>query len=79
MSAIISESKLILDSMPCETKISEPQVLRELIKILNTSGAIIVADALHCQKKSAEAVVEEDGDYIFTVKDNNSSLSFIIP
>lgn len=74
LSAIISESKLILGSMPCETKISEPQVFRELIKILNTSGAIIVADALHCQKKSAEAVVEEDGDYIFTVKDNNPLL-----
>lgn len=74
LSAVISESKLILGSMPCETKISEPQVFRELIKVLNISGAIIVADALHCQKKSAEAVVEEDGDYIFTVKDNNPLL-----
>lgn len=74
LSAVISESKLILGSMPCETKISEPQVFCELIKVLNISGAIIVADALHCQKKSAEAVVEEDGDYIFTVKDNNPLL-----
>ena len=74
LSAVMSESKMILGSMPCETKISEPQVFRALIKILNISGAIVVADALHCQKKSAEAVVDEDGDYIFSVKDNQPSL-----
>lgn len=74
LSAVISESKLILSSMPCDTKISEPQVFRELIKILNISGAVVVADALHCQKKSAEEVVREGGDYIFSVKDNQPSL-----
>lgn len=74
LSAVISESKLILGSMPCDTKISEPQVFRELIKILNISGAVVVADALHCQKKSAEEVVREGGDYIFSVKDNQPSL-----
>lgn len=74
LSAVISESKLILGSMPCETEISEPQVFRKLIKILSISGAIIVADALHCQKKSAEAVIDESGDYIFSVKDNQPSL-----
>lgn len=74
LSAVISESKLILGSLLCDTKLSEPQVLRELIRILNISGAVIVADALHCQKKSAEEVVNEGGDYIFTVKDNNSLL-----
>lgn len=74
LSAIVSESKLILGSLPCETKISEPEMFRELISILDINGAIVVADALHCQKKSAKKVIEENGDYLFVVKDNEPNL-----
>lgn len=74
ISAIVSESKLILGSLPCETKISEPEMFRKLISILNISGAIVVADALHCRKKSADKVIEEKGDYLFVVKDNEPNL-----
>ena len=74
LSAVVSESKLILGSQPCKTKISEPEVFRELIGILDVSGAIVAADALHCQKKSAKKVIEENGDYLFVVKDNEPRL-----
>ena len=37
--------------------------------ILDISGAMLVADALHCQKESAEKVVAEGGDYLFVVKE----------
>ncbi len=74
LSAVISESKLILGSMPCDKKISEPKVFRKLIEILNIKGAVVVADALHTTKKSAEKVVKEGGDYLFVVKDNNPGL-----
>ena len=33
-SAVISESKLILGSLPCDTKVSEPKVLRDWLKFL---------------------------------------------
>ena len=74
LSAIISENKLVLGSLPCKTKISEPEVFREMVEILDISGAVVVADALHCQRKSAEKVIEENGDYLFVVKDNNPNL-----
>lgn len=74
LSAVISESKLILGSLPCDTKTSEPKVLRELIRILNISGAIVVADALHCKRDSANEIIENGGDYLFVVKDNNPAL-----
>ena len=73
-SAIISDNNLVIGSMPCETKISEPEAFRELIKLLDVNGAIVVADALHCRRKSAEAVVQEGGDYLFVVKDNTPAL-----
>lgn len=74
LTAIVSETNLILGSRECDTKISEPQALRELVEILDVSGAIIVADALHCQKKSAEKIIEEGGEYVFVVKDNIPTL-----
>ena len=74
LSAVISESKLILGSMPCETKITEPKAFKELVSILDIKGAIVVADALHCRKNSAEKVIDEQGDYLFVVKDNQPTL-----
>ena len=73
-SAIISDNNLVIGSMPCETKISEPEAFRELVKLLDVNGAIVVADALHCRRKSAETVVQEGGDYLFVVKDNIPAL-----
>lgn len=74
LTAIISESNLVIGSQECDTKISEPQALRELVEMLDINGAIIVADALHCQKKSAEKIIDEGGDYLFVVKDNEPRL-----
>lgn len=61
ISAVMSESQLVLGSLPCETKISESEIFRELIDVLDISDSIVVADALHCKKKSTEKVIEEKG------------------
>jgi len=74
LSAIISECDLVIGSISCDTKIEEPKAFRELIKMLDISGAMVVADALHCNKTSAKEVVEEGGDYLFVVKDNHENL-----
>ena len=74
LSAIVSESKLIIGSLPCDSKISEPKIFRKLVDILDISGAMLVADALHCQKESAAKVVAEGGDYLFVVKENQPTL-----
>lgn len=74
LSAIVSESNLVLGSLPCKTKITEPEIFRNLVGMLDISGSVVVADALHCQRQSAEKVVEEKGDYLFVVKDNQPTL-----
>lgn len=73
-SAIISEQGLVIGSRECNSKIEEPAAFRELIEILDVSGTVVVADALHCNKKSAQAVVEKGADYLFVVKDNHPSM-----
>jgi len=74
VSAVASEFNLIIGSLECGDKQSEVAAFRELIGMLDVKGAIIVADALHCKKKSAKIVVEAEADYLFVVKDNEPTL-----
>lgn len=73
-SAIVSEYGLIIGTRECETKTGEITAFRELINLLDVTGSVVVADALHCTRKSAEAVVEANADYLFSVKDNTPNL-----
>lgn len=73
-SAIISNCGLIIGSRECEEKIGEIETFRELVDILDIKGSVVVTDALHCQTKSAEAVINAEADYLFVVKDNNKNL-----
>lgn len=74
ISALVSEHSLVIGTRECGTKTGEITAFRDLIKMLDISGAVVVADALHCNHKSAEAVVESGADYLFSVKDNTPAL-----
>ena len=69
-SAIVSEHGLVIGSRECGTKTGEINAFRELIEMLDVSGSVVVADALHCNTKSTQAVVDAGADYLFVVKDN---------
>ena len=73
-SAIVSELGLVIGSHECDTKMGEIAAVRELVALLDVAGAVVVADALHCRKKSAQAVVDAGADYLFVVKDNQPTL-----
>ena len=73
-SAIVSEYGLVIGSQECGTKIGEMTAFRELVEMLDVKGAVVVADALHCHTKSAEAVIAAEADYLFVVKDNQPSM-----
>ena len=48
--------------------------VQEMLTELDISGCMVVADALNCQKKTAQAVIEGKGDYLLSVKDNQAAL-----
>ena len=73
-SAVVSEYGLVIGSRECGTKTGEITAFRELIEILDVKGAVVVADALHCHPKSAEAVISAEADYLFVVKDNQPTM-----
>jgi len=55
-------------------KSNEIPAVRELISLLEIEGCVIVADAMHCQKETAEMIVGKKADYLLNAKDNQPTL-----
>ncbi|MGA8473423.1 MAG: ISAs1 family transposase [Candidatus Cybelea sp.] len=53
---------------------NEAAAALQLIDLLTLKGCVITADALHCHRAMAQAIVERDGDYALAVKDNQPAL-----
>ena len=74
ISAQISEMGLTLAQNCVNSKSNEIVAVQELLNELNIKGHIIVADALNCQKETAEIIVKQKADYLLSVKDNHPTL-----
>ena len=46
-------------------KTNEIPMLRTLLDTIDITDAVITTNALHCQRETAQAIVEADGHYIF--------------
>jgi predicted transposase YbfD/YdcC len=55
-------------------KESEICVIRQLLSQLKLENHVFTMDALHCQKKTVEAIIESNNDYIIKVKKNQPKL-----
>jgi predicted transposase YbfD/YdcC len=69
-----SEAKLCLGVVCCQEKSNEIAAIPELLSLLDLEGALVTIDAMGCQKKVAEKVIEGGGDYILIVKENQENL-----
>jgi len=74
VSAHIAEAGLTLAGLRVDGKSNEIPAVRELISLLEVEGCMIVADAMHCQKETAELIVEKKADYLLNAKDNQPTL-----
>ena len=74
VSAQIAELGITFGQQAVEGKSNEIPAVRELLKLLNLKGCMVVADAMHCQKETAKMVLERHADYLFSVKDNQQTL-----
>ena len=59
-------------------KTNEHKAALELLGVLPLKGKVLTGDAMFCQKDVCDAVVGRDGDYLFSVKDNQPTLHFDI-
>jgi len=74
VSAQIAEYGLTIGQVAVDDKSNEIPAVQALIKMLCVEGALVVADALNCQKKTAQAVIDGKGDYLLAAKGNQPDL-----
>ena len=71
ISAFASESKIILGQKKVDGKTNE---ITELLNWLDLREAIVTIDAMGCQTKIASQIVNQGGDYVLSLKGNQSNL-----
>ena len=74
VSAQIAQLGITFGQRAVEGKSNEIPAVRELLKLLRIKGCMVVADALNCQKETAKTIIEQDADYLLSVKDNQPTL-----
>ena len=74
VSAYASEIGVTLAQKSVEGKSNEIPAVQDLIKTLEISGCMVVADALNCQVETAKAIIEARADYLLCAKDNQQTL-----
>jgi predicted transposase YbfD/YdcC len=74
VSAWASANNLVLGQRKTDAKSNEITAIPELLRVLELSGTTVTIDAMGCQKSIASQIVEQDGDYILAVKENQPTL-----
>jgi predicted transposase YbfD/YdcC len=74
VSAWASANGIVLGQRKTDDKSNEITAIPELLKTLEIEGSIVTIDAMGCQKKIAETIVEKKAGYIFSLKGNQSNL-----
>lgn len=64
---------IALGQVVVDNKSNEIPAARELIELLDVEGTVITADAMHCQKETAETIVNNKGDYVLQLKANQGN------
>ena len=74
VSAYASSNKLVLGQLKTEQKSNEITAIPQLLKMLDLRGALVTIDAMGCQTKIAKTIVDQGGDYLLAVKNNQGKL-----
>ena len=68
-----TDTGISLGQIAVDSKTNEIPAVKELIEILDVEGKIITADAMHCQKETAEKIIDNKGDYVLQLKANQKN------
>jgi predicted transposase YbfD/YdcC len=74
VSAWATANGLVLGQKKVDEKSNEITAIPELLQALEISGCIITIDAMGCQKEIAADIVDQDADYILSLKENHGNL-----
>jgi predicted transposase YbfD/YdcC len=74
MSAWAVENHLFLGQEAVDPKSNEITAIPKLLELLDLEGTLVSIDAMGCQREIAEQIVEQKGDYLLAVKENQPTL-----
>ncbi len=74
VSAWMGEVGILLGQLKTDDKSNEITAIPELLATLDLSGHTVSIDAAGCQKAIAEQIVDQGGDYLLAVKENQPRL-----
>lgn len=74
ISAFVAENQITLGELTVEEKTNEITAVPELLELIDVKGEIVTADAMSCQKKIVEKIVEKKADYTIGLKQNQPTL-----
>ncbi len=74
VSAWAAKNSLVLGQIKTDDKSNEITAIPELLKSLEIKGCLVTIDAMGCQKKIAEVIIEQEADYLLAVKDNQPTV-----
>jgi hypothetical protein len=74
LSAYCSQTGTVLAQLEVGDKTNEPKAALNLLRLITMRGTLITGDAIFTQRDLSGQIVEEGGDYFWTVKDNQKTL-----
>ena len=74
VSAWVAENQITLGQLSVAEKSNEIVAIPELLDVLDVSGSTVTIDAMGCQKKIAEKIIENQADYVLGLKGNQPEL-----
>lgn len=74
LAGICHDTGTVIAQRVIDTKSNEIPELRNLIAGMDLTGCLLTADAAHCQKATAAAIIAAGGDYLLTLKANQIGL-----
>jgi len=74
VSAWACDNKMVFGQIATDEKSNEITAIPKLLEMLILDGSVVTIDAMGCQKKIAERIIDNNGDYIFSLKGNHGTL-----
>lgn len=74
VSAWSTKNRIALGQVKTEEKSNEITAIPALLELLDLSGCIVTIDAMGCQQKIAEKIIDGKADYVLAVKKNQPRL-----
>jgi predicted transposase YbfD/YdcC len=75
VAAYAPQVQAVLMQRRVDAKTNEPKAALQVLGFVPLAGKVVIGDAMFCQRDLAGQVVEQEGDYLFVVKDNQPGLA----